>query len=88
MGRDLAAQDFLTTVVTQEAEHSRARVTGAMIDFVPPGDGGAILQRLVDPRTGIVSLTVTEGGYYVDPAGVVMSGWRPFGNVIIDDVWA
>jgi hypothetical protein len=20
--------------------------------------------------------------------GIVMSGWRPFGNVIIDDVWA
>ena len=20
--------------------------------------------------------------------GVVMSGWRPFGNVIVDDVWA
>jgi mannitol 2-dehydrogenase len=68
MARDLTAQDFLTTVVTQEAGRSQARVTGAMIDFVPPGDGGAILQRLVDPRTRIVSLTVTEGGYYVDPA--------------------
>jgi hypothetical protein len=20
--------------------------------------------------------------------GIVMSGWRPFGNVIVDDVWA
>src|SRR6218665_3942214 len=28
MGRDLAAQDFLTTVVTQEAERSQARVIG------------------------------------------------------------
>ncbi|RYE34797.1 MAG: mannitol dehydrogenase family protein [Hyphomicrobiales bacterium] len=68
MGRDLAAQDFLTTVVTQEAAHSEARVTGAMIDFVPPGETAAILRRLVDPRTRIVSLTVTEGGYYIDPA--------------------
>lgn len=68
MGRDLAAQDFLTSVVTQEAERSQARVTGAMIGFVRPGDSQAILQRLVDPRTRIVSLTVTEGGYYVDPA--------------------
>lgn len=68
MGRDLAAQDFLTTVVTQEAERSQARVTGAMIDFVAPGDSAAILERLVDPRTRIVSLTVTEGGYYIDPA--------------------
>ncbi len=68
MGRDLAAQDLLTTVVTQEAERSQARVTGAMIDFVAPGDTAAILERLVDPRTRIVSLTVTEGGYYIDPA--------------------
>jgi len=68
MGRDLAAQDFLTTVVTQEAEHSQARVTGAMSDFVPPGDSEAILRRLIDPRMRIVSLTVTEGGYYIDPA--------------------
>lgn len=68
MGRDLAAQDFLTTVVTQEAERSQARVTGAMIDFVTPGDSAAIIEKLVDPRTRIVSLTVTEGGYYIDPA--------------------
>ncbi|CAN7148741.1 mannitol dehydrogenase family protein [Bosea sp. LjRoot90] len=68
MGRDLAAQDFLTTVVTQEADRAQARVIGAMIDFIPPSDGEAILQRLVDPRTRIVSLTVTEGGYYVHPA--------------------
>jgi hypothetical protein len=24
----------------------------------------------------------------INHAGVIMSGWRPFGNVIIDDVWA
>jgi mannitol 2-dehydrogenase len=68
MGRDLAAQDFLTTVVTQEAGRSQARVTGAMINFVAPGDTAAIIGRLVDPRTRIISLTVTEGGYYIDPA--------------------
>lgn len=68
MGRDLAAQSFLTTVVTQEAAHSQARVTGAMIDFVAPGDSAAVIERLIDPRTRIVSLTVTEGGYYIDPA--------------------
>ncbi|KFC76039.1 putative mannitol dehydrogenase family protein [Bosea sp. LC85] len=68
MGRDLAAQDFLTTVVAQEATSSQARITGAMIDFIAPGDRAALLAHLVDARTRIVSLTVTEGGYYVDPA--------------------
>jgi hypothetical protein len=22
------------------------------------------------------------------PKGIVMSGWRPFGNVVGDDIWA
>ncbi len=64
----LEAQDWLTTVVEQEADFSAARVTGAMIDFVPVGDTEALLTWLADPRIRIVSLTVTEGGYYIDPA--------------------
>jgi mannitol 2-dehydrogenase len=68
MREALAAQDWLTTVVEQEAGHSAARITGAMIDFVEPGDGAAIIERLTDPEIRIVSLTVTEGGYYIDPA--------------------
>jgi len=64
----LQAQDYLTTVVEQEAEKSAARVTGAMIDYVEPGDVAAIVTRLADPSIRIVSLTITEGGYYIDPA--------------------
>src|SRR5690554_4473273 len=49
-GRDaLAAQDWLTTVVEQDAGHAGARVTGAMLDFIEPGDGPAIVDRLADP---------------------------------------
>ncbi len=64
----LGEQDWLTTVVEQEAEASEARVIGAMIDFVKPGDIEANLARLSDPAIRIVSLTITEGGYYIDPA--------------------
>jgi len=64
----LGAQDWLTTVVEQEADHNSARVTGAMIDYIQPGDSAAILARLANPATRIVSLTITEGGYYIDPA--------------------
>ncbi len=64
----LAEQDWLTTVVEQEADHSAARITGSMVDFVEPGDAAAIIARLTDPEIRIVSLTVTEGGYYIDPA--------------------
>lgn len=68
-GRDrLARQDWLTTVVEQDEGHMAARVTGAMVDFVTPGDGAAIVERLADPAIRIVSLTITEGGYFIDPA--------------------
>ncbi len=64
----LMAQDWLTTVVEQEADTSTARVTAAMVDFLPPGNAAAIINRLADPAIRIVSLTITEGGYYIDPA--------------------
>ncbi|MFZ1963749.1 MAG: mannitol dehydrogenase family protein [Roseiarcus sp.] len=64
----LAAQDWLTTVVEQEAHATAVRVTGAMIDFVKPFDVGATLDMLSRPNIRIVSLTVTEGGYYISPA--------------------
>lgn len=68
MRQKLGSQDYLTTVVEQEADHSSARVTGAMIDFLPVGDLEAMRKTLSDPAIRIVSLSVTEGGYYIDPA--------------------
>jgi mannitol 2-dehydrogenase len=64
----LREQDYLTTIVEQEAEKSQAHITGPMIDFIDPGNVPAILERLEDPAIRIISLTVTEGGYYIDPA--------------------
>ncbi len=68
MRQQLMAQDWLTTVVEQEADASSARVTGVMVDYLRPGDAAAIIQRLADPAIRIVSLTITEGGYFIDPA--------------------
>lgn len=68
MRKKLLGQDYFTTVVEQEADRTSARVTGAMIDFLPVGDLAAISEALADPKIRIVSLTVTEGGYYIDPA--------------------
>ncbi len=64
----LEEQDWLTTVVEQDAGHMQARVTGVMIDFLMPGDAEAIIEQLADPAIRIVSMTITEGGYYIDPA--------------------
>jgi len=66
--RKLGEQDWLTTVVEQEANSTKARVTGSMIDFIAPGDAAATLNGLARPEIRIVSLTITEGGYYISPA--------------------
>lgn len=64
----LAAQDFLFSVVEQTAEASDPRVVGATVDYLPPADAAAIIAKLADPETRIASLTITEGGYFIDAA--------------------
>lgn len=69
MRQALEPQDWLTTVVELEPGANRARVSGAMVGMVPVNDDGrAIIDALDDPSLRIVSLTVTEGGYCIDPA--------------------
>jgi mannitol 2-dehydrogenase len=64
----LGQQDWLTTVVEREAAGSKARVIGPHVDFIQPGDVAATLDVLSRPEIRIVSLTITEGGYYISPA--------------------
>jgi mannitol 2-dehydrogenase len=73
----LKGQNWLTTVVEQEADHASATITGSMIDYIAPGDTAAILARLRDPAIRIVSLTITEGGYYIDPASQTFDAAHP-----------
>ena len=68
MRQKLAEQDWLTTVVEQEAQATTVRVTGSMIDFLKPFDVESALAALTRPEIRVVSLTVTEGGYYISPA--------------------
>ncbi len=75
--KKLAEQDWLTTVVEQDEGHMSARVTGSMVDFITPGDGAAIIARLADPAIKIVSLTITEGGYFIDPASGLFDPTHP-----------
>ena len=45
-----------------------ARVIGSIVDYLfAPDDPEAVIERLADPATRIVSLTVTEGGYNFSP---------------------
>lgn len=66
----LRAQDNLYTLVTVAPDGaSSARVIGSIREYLyAPDDPGAVLARLADPATRIVSLTITEGGYSIDDA--------------------
>ncbi len=77
MRQILSDQDFLTTVVEQSAQRSQARVTGAMIDALPSNDPATVIRTLADPAIRIVSLTITEGGYFIDPASGVFDPQHP-----------
>lgn len=68
MKEKLEAQDFLTTVVEQDNNRSAATVTGPMTGILTAPDFDKIVAALADPAIRIVSMTITEGGYYIDPA--------------------
>jgi len=64
----LLAQDCLTTLIALEPDGVSAEVIGPMVDYVPVDVGnGSLIRQMSDPAIRIVSLTVTEGGYYIDP---------------------
>lgn len=65
----LQAQDYLSTVIELDPAGKSARRIGAMIDFLPvEADNRSLIARMAQADIRIVSLTVTEGGYYVDPS--------------------
>ncbi len=65
----LEPQDWLSTVVELEPGAHTARVSGAMLDFLPvTSHHEPLLQALTRPEVRIVSLTITEGGYCINPA--------------------
>ncbi len=64
----LKAQDFLTTVVEQDIDRSAATITGPMLDVITAPDFDRIIATLASPDIRIVSMTITEGGYFIDAA--------------------
>ena len=65
----LIAQDCLSTVIELDPNGKSARRIGAMIGFIEvQDDNAALIAAMAQPEIRIVSLTVTEGGYFIDPA--------------------
>ena len=79
----LDAQDGLYTLVVKHADGTyEPRVIGAITEYrFAPDDPEAVIEKLADPATRIVSLTVTEGGYSIDH---VTGEFDPTGDVARD----
>jgi mannitol 2-dehydrogenase len=63
----MRAQDCLYTVVERGAGGDKARVVGSIGAYLfAPDDREAAIEKMASPECRIVSLTITEGGYYVN----------------------
>ncbi|MFW2333893.1 mannitol dehydrogenase family protein [Ilumatobacter sp.] len=69
MATVLGEQDHLYTLITRGAAAADVQVIGSIVDYLhATPDPEPLIERIADPDTQIVSLTVTEGGYPIDDA--------------------
>ncbi|WP_158944216.1 mannitol dehydrogenase family protein [Granulicella sp. S190] len=62
----LREQNYLYTVLERSAKVEAARIVGSIIDFCfAPENPEAAIERLAHEDTRLVSLTITEGGYFL-----------------------
>jgi mannitol 2-dehydrogenase len=62
----MLSQDCFYTLVERSRQGDSARIVGAITGFLfAPGNVEAVLEKMAAPETKIVSLTITEGGYYL-----------------------
>jgi mannitol 2-dehydrogenase len=62
----MRAQDCLYTLVERGMEGDTARVVGSIVNYLfAPDNRETVLEKMASPDTKIVSMTITEGGYYV-----------------------
>jgi mannitol 2-dehydrogenase len=74
----LKAQDCLTTLIELDPKGQSAEVVGSMIDYIEIAEGnGPLIAAMSDLRIRVVALTVTEGGYYVDPVTKAFDAHHP-----------
>ncbi|WP_301101674.1 mannitol dehydrogenase family protein [Propionivibrio sp.] len=69
MKNALGPQDFLYALAEMGADSENVRVIGSIVGvFGGVEDADSLLAKMSDISTRIVSITVTEKGYYLDPA--------------------
>ena len=73
------SQDCLYSLTVAPAKgNTSVRVIGAQLDYLlAPEQPAEVLRLLTDPALRIVTLTITEGGYHVDPESGVFVAAHP-----------
>ncbi len=67
---ELAAQDGLYSLVVRDGAEARIRIIGAVRGvLVAPEDPAKVVRLLAEPQVHLVTLTVTEKGYKLEPTG-------------------
>jgi mannitol 2-dehydrogenase len=69
MKQVMDSQDGLYTLVEKAPDGTQnARVIGSIVDYLfAPDDPETVIEAIADPGVRIVSMTITEGGYCIDP---------------------
>ena len=63
----MKSQDCLYTLVERSVAGDSARIIGSIVNFAfAPDDSQKVIEQMASQDTLIVSLTITEGGYYID----------------------
>lgn len=61
----LGPQDNLYTVLERGASGTSAHIIGSITDYIfAPGNSEQVIAKMADPETHIVSMTITESGYF------------------------
>ena len=85
MQQKLKKQDFLTTLIELDPDGNKnCEIVGPMIDYVPVEKKNlSLINAMSDSRIRIVSLTVTEGGYFLDGENGELDFINPY---IVNDI--
>ncbi len=74
----LIEQDILTTLIELSPKEYSAEVIGSILDYIPiEADNASLIKQLAQPEIRIVSLTITEGGYFFDPVSKQFNSQHP-----------
>ena len=78
MRSKLIKQDYLTTLIELDPSGITAEVVGSILGYVAVEKGNQpLIEQMAAEEIRIVSLTVTESGYYLNPVSKAFDSYHP-----------